>query len=414
MTYRRHRLCFAVLTLCGLLFNISIASAELVGYWSANSTGGVGSTLPNDQGNRALDGELFNATYSGTGQGHTGQPGDYAISFPGEDDDYAVLPATDRTFEEITLTAWVNGFQNGAWAGILVSRAAGQAIGIDFHDFNGELNYIWNNNSPQTWNYFSGLAIPEDEWTFVALTIVPESATLWVGPKGGALESSTNEIEHFPQDNFHEWRLAEDDCCDPNRNFSGLIDDVSIWDQALAESDLRKLHDLTATPLNVLGGIAGDFNNDDRLDVLDIDLLTAQVRTGNNNATFDITNDGQVDDADRRQWVITLRKTWFGDANMDGEFSSTDFVLVFEKGEYEDGIDNNSTWSDGDWNGDGNFGSSDFVVAFQDGGYEQGPRPGVAAVPEPAGWGMLLVGAVISRRLSRAEPSRRTPPASRT
>ena len=35
--------------------------------------------------------------------------------------------------------------------------------------------------------------------------------------------------------------------------------------------------------------------------------------------------------------------TWFGDVNLDGEFSSTDLVQVFQTGEYEDGIAGSST-----------------------------------------------------------------------
>ena len=88
-----------------------------------------------------------------------------------------------------------------------------------------------------------------------------------------------------------------------------------------------------------------------------------------------------------------MKQTWFGDANLDGEFNSSDFVAVFEAGEFEDSIANNSTWETGDWNFDGEFNSSDFVTAFQDGGYEKGPLQ-VANVPEPTAI-MTLLGAAI-------------------
>ena len=51
-------------------------------------------------------------------------------------------------------------------------------------------------------------------------------------------------------------------------------------------------------------------------------------------------------------------------------------------------------WAEGDWDGNGTFDSSDFVVAFTDGGYEQGPRTDMAAVPEPATWTLLVIGLV--------------------
>ncbi|MFC1759669.1 FG-GAP-like repeat-containing protein [Planctomycetota bacterium] len=58
-----------------------------------------------------------------------------------------------------------------------------------------------------------------------------------------------------------------------------------------------------------------------------------------------------------------------GDSNMDGVFDSSDLVQVFAFGEYEDRMNNNSTFEEGDWNGDGDFNSSDFVFAFRSGNY---------------------------------------------
>ncbi len=60
-----------------------------------------------------------------------------------------------------------------------------------------------------------------------------------------------------------------------------------------------------------------------------------------------------------------------GDSNRDGVFDSGDLVQVFSAGEYEDLLDNNSSWEDGDWNGDGDFDSSDLVLAFAEGGYRK-------------------------------------------
>ena len=98
---------------------------------------------------------------------------------------------------------------------------------------------------------------------------------------------------------------------------------------------------------------------------------------------FDLNQDDDVNQADRQIWVEQLKRTYFGDANLDGEFSSADLVTVFQQGEYEDAVTGNSTWADGDWNGDGEFSSADFVMAFQGNGYEQGPRPNLHSVPEP-------------------------------
>ena len=93
----------------------------------------------------------------------------------------------------------------------------------------------------------------------------------------------------------------------------------------------------------------------------------------------------------------TLTVIGYGDSNLDGEFNSSDLVTVFAAGEYEDGIAENSYWTEGDWNSDGDFDSSDLVIAFRDGRYEQGPRVPVNAVPEPTAAVLFLIGILALR-----------------
>ncbi|MEZ6119465.1 MAG: PEP-CTERM sorting domain-containing protein [Pirellulaceae bacterium] len=141
-------------------------------------------------------------------------------------------------------------------------------------------------------------------------------------------------------------------------------------------------------------GVDGDFNGNGQLDADDIDLLSAAVLANSNNLSFDVNGDGLVTDADRQEWVEGLSNTYFGDSNLDGQFNTGDFVLVFTAGEYEDGIAGNSTWAEGDWNGDKDFTSGDFVVAFQGQGFEAGPRGAVSAVPEPSSVLLATIGIV--------------------
>jgi uncharacterized protein YjbI with pentapeptide repeats len=133
----------------------------------------------------------------------------------------------------------------------------------------------------------------------------------------------------------------------------------------------------------------GDLDGIDGLEAPDVDLLTERIRDESfmewQFAMFDLNHDFAVDTLDLQTWVVELKGTWFGDADLNGRFNSSDLVGVFQTGQYEDGVVGNSTWSTGDWNGDTEFTTGDFVAAFQDGGYEQGPRTGVAVVPEPSG-----------------------------
>jgi ELWxxDGT repeat protein len=146
-----------------------------------------------------------------------------------------------------------------------------------------------------------------------------------------------------------------------------------------------------------------DYNGNGELDVQDIDHFSAQLRLPSPGPVFDLNEDGQFDLSDRRFLIREIAKTYFGDADLDGQFTATDLVSVFQAGEYEDAFEGNSTWATGDWDGDGQFTSTDFVLAFVDGGYEQGTRTDAAAVPEPTSVLLLVTNliavAVCRRRL---------------
>jgi hypothetical protein len=139
-------------------------------------------------------------------------------------------------------------------------------------------------------------------------------------------------------------------------------------------------------------GVAGDLNGNGVIDAGDLDVQSQQIKDGT--STY----------AERVAWIHDVQNSWIGDSNFDGEFSSADFVAVFTFGKYE--TDQMATYAEGDWNGDMLFSSTDFVVAFQDGGYEMGKRPATAAVPEPSGCVLLVVGASVCLIRFRRHTSR--------
>jgi hypothetical protein len=126
-----------------------------------------------------------------------------------------------------------------------------------------------------------------------------------------------------------------------------------------------------ASPTPGQVGSAGDLNADGRVDAIDLDLICAAIlgQDPPNGPSLDLTGDGRVDLEDHAHLVESVIGTSFGDANVDGVFDSSDLVLVFQSGEYDDDQTANSGWAEGDWNCDGDFDSSDIVWAFQRGGY---------------------------------------------
>ncbi|MDG2382434.1 MAG: lamin tail domain-containing protein [Pirellulaceae bacterium] len=135
--------------------------------------------------------------------------------------------------------------------------------------------------------------------------------------------------------------------------------------------------------------IRGDFNADGVVNNDDITLLCNEIQQANPDVRFDLTGDENVDLQDHRELIQGVLQTTEGDANLDRLFNSSDLVLVFQAGLYEDEKENNATWATGDWNCDGDFDSGDLVAAFQSGSYNAPAATGSSWIT-PASTDLIL------------------------
>ena len=144
-----------------------------------------------------------------------------------------------------------------------------------------------------------------------------------------------------------------------------IVDNTGDYSAAANWRDSQKQN---GTPGEYPPKLPGDLNSDGILSSDDIDTLCRGMQ--NNDDAFDLTGDGNLNEDDIVILVEDFMNSSIGDADLSGHFNSRDFVRVFQVGEYEDNIPNNSDWSEGDWNCDGEFDSGDIVFAFQRGRYE--------------------------------------------
>lgn len=186
-------------------------------------------------------------------------PGDYAQQNKG----------MNQTTNTITLSCWIkpNGVQSGN-AGIIFSGNNG-ATGMSYNG-NSLLGYTWR-DEPGSYSYNSGLHIPTDEWSHVALVVTPTAATLYLNGQG-----STRNASHLAVD-FNSVFQFGIDRSNTARNFKGEMDEICIYNRALTESEIRELMNLTRNNPNI-----------GSLPALDLSLINYyQINEGTGKPMFD-------------------------------------------------------------------------------------------------------------------------------
>ncbi len=117
-----------------------------------------------------------------------------------------------------------------------------------------ELGYNWNTNSPSTWNFNSGLYPPIGQWSFVALTITPTNATIYLYYTDHSsvtnLSKVVSGVANTPESFSGGTVSLGGDSFGNARTFQGTIDEVAVFNKSLSESQVQNLF-LTSS------GIAG-------------------------------------------------------------------------------------------------------------------------------------------------------------
>jgi len=151
--------------------------------------------------------------------------------------DYASIDQPDYTTNNWTVSAWIkrDGDQNTN-AGIVFTRPSDGASGINFGS-NNELEYHWQGSASYNWQ--SGLFVPDNEWTHIALVVTPSNATIYMNgvPSVRTLSHDTH--------NFNANMYIGYDPNSSSRRYKGLIDEVAIFDRALTMQEIRELRHLT-------------------------------------------------------------------------------------------------------------------------------------------------------------------------
>jgi hypothetical protein len=146
----------------------------------------------------------------------------------------------------MTISAWVrrDGEPYESYVGIITSREYGEdatELSCGSSAKSPTVGYGWNQIA-KTWQFSSGIAIPDSQWFFMAMSVDPNGCSLYGQPAGGSLESARQDLVFDPGPLLQfDQRFWIGRGRDSSRYFKGAIDDVRIYPYSLALDEIQYL-----------------------------------------------------------------------------------------------------------------------------------------------------------------------------
>ena len=141
----------------------------------------------------------------------------------------------------VTFICWVFPFTNqNNPSGLVFCRSGSTVSGSQIGGGNA-FDYTWNGLA-STYDYGSGLTVPTNIWSLVALTTTSSNAVLYVFNANG-WSSATNSVPNAIQSFFGGFSLGADPQPStlPGRIFNGEMDEVAVFNYPLSSSQLNQL-----------------------------------------------------------------------------------------------------------------------------------------------------------------------------
>jgi len=153
-----------------------------------------------------------------------------------KEEDYIVIPPLNLNTDTISITLWVRTEEVIDNPGLVFTRNGSTCAGFWFNA-NNNLRYNWNDDR-ETWLWDSGLFAPNQTWTFAALVLAPEQATIYMHD-GTAMKSATHQHRHGEAAFDGVTNIGHDPGWD---TVKGAIDEVQIYNYALDKAEIEAIY----------------------------------------------------------------------------------------------------------------------------------------------------------------------------
>ena len=315
-------MCKRIVSLISLVLALVLAgeaSAALVGQWKLDEGGGTTAVDGSGNGN---DGTLEDDPTVVIGQ--FGQ----ALEF---EDNRVGVPASDSLTADLfqgsfTLSAWINPKRAGdTWQQIFRSIREDDTSNDTLFlnndgrlSWRGRVNAAWAGGMCET----AGNVVPADQWTHVAVTGDGTNFRIYVN---GAL---SQESAFQTTDGTNATYYIGGDPTWTGESFSGMIDDMRIYDHVLSEDDVR------ASMENQGGAIVKAYGADPAAGtLLEATWVTLTWRAGDLAISHDVYLSDSLDDVNAG-----------AEAAFQGNQAATMLIAGFAGFPYPDGLEPGTTY----------------------------------------------------------------------
>lgn len=244
---KRHFTSFARIILAISLLTTVSAKAELVGYWP-------------------LEGDLKDASNThNDGVAKTGTPA-FVTDVPKSVKSTKALSLADSATVHIphqvglldgqtmTISFWLNAQPDspGLWSRVIskTSRIEKGSVGLEIQRNAQTPQLHFRFDTPKANNQHGPIGnILDGTWHHIVIVVDGKKAMTYVDAKK-PLERTLNTELETPLANSGDLILGQSGI-EKNRFFTGMIDDVAVWNTALTAEQIKSLTDGSATPMDI-------------------------------------------------------------------------------------------------------------------------------------------------------------------